>query len=139
MEWSFTTSPKPIQMEKNTRITMRQYTTPAQTAKLIELGFEKPKNERWVLDVANESSPSIQNVVKLQDYSIGELIEMLPLSVDSGSDIVDKDYYMLTIRGYKVMYCDPYIDFILMEFSDNAELVDNLFDMIVELKEEGVI
>ena len=57
---------------------MRQYTNESQTAKLIELGFEKPKNERWVLDVANESTPSIQNIVKKQDYSIGELIEMLP-------------------------------------------------------------
>ena len=43
---------------------MKQYTTPDQTAKLIELGFEKQKNERWVLDVANESTPSIQNIVK---------------------------------------------------------------------------
>ena len=60
---------------------MKQYTTPAQTAKLIELGFEKPKNERWVLDVANESSPSIQNVVKRQDYSIGELIEIIDSKV----------------------------------------------------------
>ncbi len=60
---------------------MKQYTTPEQTAKLIELGFEKPKNERWVLDVANESTPSIQNIVKRQDYSIGELLSFLPLTI----------------------------------------------------------
>ena len=110
---------------------MKQHLTPEQTAKLIELGFEKPKG-------LADAEPSSGKWVR-EAYSIGELIEMLPLSVDSGSNIVDKDYYMLTIRGYKVMYCDPYIDFILMEFSDNAELVDNLFDMVVLLKEEGVI
>ena len=67
---------------------MKQYTSPKQTAKIVELGFEKPKNERWLLDVANESTPSIQNIVKRQDYSIGELIEMLQKRVyqieDSG-------------------------------------------------------
>jgi hypothetical protein len=46
------------------RSNMLQNTNESQTAKLVELGFEKPKNERWVLDVANESTPSIQNVVK---------------------------------------------------------------------------
>lgn len=110
---------------------MKQYTTPEQTAKLIELGFEKPRvampKFEW-----KYGKPQFH-------YTIGELIDMLPLSVDSGSDIVGKDYYMLTIRGNIVMYCDPYIDFILMEFSDNAELVDNLFDMAVFLKEEGEI
>ena len=37
MEWSFTVSPKPIQVEKNTRIVMKQYTNESQTAKLIEM------------------------------------------------------------------------------------------------------
>lgn len=46
---------------------MRQYTTPDQTAKLLELGFEKPKSivghdGYWGYDY---------------DYSIGELLEML--------------------------------------------------------------
>ena len=118
---------------------MRQYTTPEQTAKLIELGFEKPKNERWVLDVANESTPSIQNIVKRQDYSIGELIEMLP------EDIEDKDnrgvWYFRNITGISVYYSreermywtDLYISCL------NEELIDNLYDMVIKLKEEGVI
>ena len=141
MEWSFTTSPKPIQMEKNTRITMKQYLSPEQTAKLIELGFEKPKNERWVLDVANESSPSIQNVVKRQDYSIGELIEMLPQHLDYKGGVADMpiDYYALTIRQNVVMYCDPYIDWVEIQCNDHKELIDNLYDMVIMLKEEGVI
>lgn len=115
---------------------MKQYLNSDQTAKLIGLGFEKPKS---IIDVwAHETDIDMEYEYECV-YSIGELIELLPLSVDSGSDIVDKDYYMLTIRGTKVMYCDPYIDFILIEFSDNAELVDNLFDMVVFLKEEESI
>lgn len=51
---------------------MKQYTTPKQTAKLIELGAEKPK--------------SVEKVTYIEQYgcgyetaySIGELIEMLP-------------------------------------------------------------
>ena len=134
MEWSFTTSPKPIQMEKNTRITMRQYTTPEQTAKLIELGFEAPKNERWVLDVANESTPSIQNVVKRQDYSIGELIEMLPQVIEFGENDL---LYPLRVRptvggGWAISYCNEY------DVRTN-ELIDALYDMVIKLKERGVI
>lgn len=112
---------------------MKQYLNSEQTAKLVELGFEKPKNERWVLDVANESTPSIQNIVKRQDYSIGELLSFLPTSWEGD------DYYSLTIRGSKVMYCDPYLDWIEIEWEKHEELIDNLFDACIELKEEGVI
>ena len=105
---------------------MKQYTNEIQTAKLIELGFEKPKNERWVLDVANESSPSFQNVVKRQDYSIGELIEML--------DKVGITTY-IRFGGARAI-----------SLSNNkgremlgGQLIVLLFVMIVELKEEGVI
>ena len=113
-------------MEKNTRITMKQYLTPEQTAKLIELGFEKPKNERWILDVANESTPSIQNLVKRQDYSIGELIEAL----DTVNETVHcrfggvKANLVSTNSGYEKI---------------GGELIDLLFDLCVKLKEEGVI
>ena len=51
---------------------MKQYTTPEQTAKLIELGFEEPKMAapalKWV-----DSEPTFE-----PQYTIGELIEMLP-------------------------------------------------------------
>lgn len=102
---------------------MKQYTTPEQTAKLIELGFDKPKNERWVLDVANESTPSIQNIVKRLDYSIGELIEMLDgvseleiTRFGSGWGVYDE------LRAFT---CE--------------ELIDALYNVIIRLKEEGVI
>lgn len=51
---------------------MKQYTTPEQTAKLIELGFENPKNI-----VEDELYSDIDFA-----YSIGELIEMLPSYVE---------------------------------------------------------
>lgn len=120
---------------------MKQFTTPEQTAKLIELGFDKPKNERWVLDIANESTPSIQNIVKRLDYSIGELIELLPqyLEYKGGVTGIPIDYYALTIRQNVVMYCDPYMDWVEIQCDDHKELIDNLYDMVVRLKEEGVI
>ena len=129
MEWSFTTSPNPIQMEKNTRLTMKQYLSPEQTAKLIELGFEMPKNERWVLDVANEISPSIQNVVKLQDYSIGELIEMLPPRYNHENLEINQDW---RFERWLVFYRGD-------DTTAATELIDALYEMVIKLKEEGVI
>lgn len=114
---------------------MKQYLNSNQTAKLIELGFEKPKNERWVLDVANESTPSIQNIVKRQDYSIGELIEMLPHSMAfSDGDwnlCIDVDIY-----GEELAW---QVGFIGEFFVKDKELIDALYDMIIKLKEEEVI
>jgi hypothetical protein len=114
------------------------YTNESQTAKLIELGFDKPKNERWVLDVANESTPSIQNIVKCQDYSIGELIDMLPEATcrSNNDDILyyltiynDAMYWNIAYRDSDVELCHIVAD----------ELIDALYDMVVKLKEEGVI
>ena len=70
---------------------MKLYTDKSQTAKLIELGFEKPKN---ALPIREENKALVYQL----RYTIGELIEMLP-----------------------------------------AELCDALYDVIVKLKEEGVI
>ncbi len=109
---------------------MKQDLNSEQTARLIELGFEKPKNKRWVLDVANESTPSIQNIVKKQDYSIGELIEMLPPHIGRWElDI----FYNLQFECW-VVSIDPE-----NHTTAATELTDALYDMIVKLKEEGVI
>lgn len=114
---------------------MRQTTLPEQTAKLIELGFEKPKNERWILDVANETSPSIQNIVKRQDYSIGELIEMLPIELENVGI-----YTTLAIHFDNNIANVDYIGVLGIEYSImKEELIDALYDMLVRLKEEGVI
>lgn len=108
---------------------MKQFTSKEQTAKLIELGLEKSKNERWVLDVANESTPSIQNIVKCQGYSIGELISLLPYD-----GVSDK---RLEFDGFHWLVDWDTSDKIHQTMQ--VELIDALYDMVVKLKEEGVI
>ena len=110
---------------------MKQYTTSEQTAKLIEKGFKKPKSiveydGYWGYDYA---------------YSIGELIEMLPQYLDYKGGVADMpiNYHSLTIRRNIVMYCDPYMDWIEIQCDDHKELIDNLYDMVTILKEEGII
>ena len=96
---------------------MKQYTTPEQTAKLIELGFEKPKS----IEVYRDGH-CVPFVEQQWAYSIGELIEMLGVHLSS-------------------------IYYIGIEWFVNAEgierrreeLIDALYDMILELKAEGVI
>lgn len=104
---------------------MHQYTTPEQTAKLIELGCQSRRTEDGHL---MESTPSIQNIVKCQDYSIGELIEMLPESASQRlryvatkrAWIVDVDMLGKQGKCHRGIYY--------------AELVDALYDMIIKLK-----
>ena len=115
---------------------MKQYLDQQQTAKLIELGFEKPKNERWVLDVVNESTPSIPNIVKRQDYSFGELLSFLPENVAKEDEMPST----LNISLMNGEWCVQYADFLGTDFEFcNTELIDALYDMVVKLKEKGVI
>lgn len=115
---------------------MKQYTTPEQTAKLIELGFEKPES---LVDKYYDYDAEAYAEVKA--YSIGELIEKLPQYLDYKGGVADMpiDYYALTIRQNVVMYCDPYMDWVEIQCHDYKELIDNLYDMILKLKEEGTI
>ena len=59
------------------RVIMRQYTNESQTAKLIELGFDKPKFEIET-QMCNVKGQPLRVATIVGDYSIGELIEMLP-------------------------------------------------------------
>lgn len=104
---------------------MKLYTTQEQTAKLIELGFEKPKN-RIVKQRFDRSTSSWIVVGEEGDYSIGELIEIL----DSVNETVHcrfggvKANLVSTNSGYEKI---------------GGELIDLLFDLCVLLKEEEVI
>jgi hypothetical protein len=107
---------------------MKQYTTPEQTAKLIELGLPKPKMAapalKWV-----DGEPTFE-----PQYTIGELIEMLPQVIEFGEKWA---FYPLRVMptvggGWAISYCKEYDE-------RNNELIDALYDMIVILKEEGVI
>lgn len=111
---------------------MKQYTNSEQTAKLIELGFERPK--------------SIEKVIYVEQYgcgyetaySIGELIEMLPEVLAPSNN--DEWEMPLSISTDSFMWTVEYDggDFIPYEAA-SVELIDALYDMIVKLKEEGVI
>ena len=91
---------------------MRQYTTQEQTSKLIELGFEKPKSEtEETLFTDNFYRPA---------YSIGELIEML------------NNQEKLTLVKLEHKW---YVNY----HTKDVELIDALYEMILKLKEEGMI
>lgn len=112
---------------------MRQHTTPEQTAKLIEMGFEKPCSIASVEPIYGMGGISVAKA-----YSVGELVEMLP-RVYIKCEIV----YVLNIeawdnhKGWDVQYFDG-IDTIA-HYTPANELIDALWVMIVKLKEEGVI
>ncbi len=99
---------------------MRQYTTEQQTAKLIELGFEKPKNFIEGATFADSKSA----------YSIGELIEILPEFVNWTPRVIRGNIieYSFETEGSELYYCNA-----------NNELIDNLFDMAIKLKEDGYL
>ena len=118
---------------------MKQYTTSEQTAKLIELGFEKPKG-------LADAEPSSGIWVR-PAYSIGELSEMLPKTIEEeiwwGDEKGKIGVWGLVINTLGVDYlwevsyeraysCAIYSD-------TNTELIDALFAVVVKLKEEGVI
>lgn len=112
---------------------MRQYTTPEQTAKLIELGFEKPKSIEKMMP-----QPVVDgygHLVPQKAYSSGELIEMLPISFETAND----DTSWLEIEAGAV-WCVSYSSFGFTDYDcERKELIDALYDMAVKLKEDGVI
>lgn len=102
---------------------MKQYLDEQQTAKLIDLGFEKPKSYHDIKWTGME-------VYDYQlAYSIGELIEMLPAKIDGTYCNIDR----YGNRNWVISY-DP-----MIYCCNRAELIDALYDMCVKLKEEGVI
>jgi hypothetical protein len=112
---------------------MKQYTTPEQTAKLIELGFEKPCSIASVEPIYGMGGISVAKA-----YSIGEMIEMLPeVTCRSNNDDI---HYYLTIYNDAMVWNIAYRDGddeLCYIFAD--ELIDALYDMVIKLKEEGVI
>jgi hypothetical protein len=100
---------------------MKQYTTPEQTAKLIELGFEKPKMAapalKWV-----DGEPTFE-----PQYTIGELFDLLPTIAEGFTLWVGRDEIS---NQWFAKYAPRTLTL-------SEELIDALFDMIVKLKEEG--
>ena len=105
---------------------MKMYTSRDQTAKLIELGFEKPKNI-----VEGKLYSDIYFA-----YYIGGLIEMLPENIAKENEMPST----LNISLMNGEWCVEYADFLGADFSFySVELIDAIFDMLTKLKEKGVI
>lgn len=113
---------------------MKQYTTPEQTAKLIELGFEQPKS----IEVYRDGH-CVPFVEQRWVYSIGELIEMMPTKIEAEvTDEYDSETaYLMIEEGWAVSYFNGWCT--VEKYTRATELIDALYDMIVKLKEEGVI
>jgi hypothetical protein len=105
---------------------MRQFTTPDQTAKLIELGFAPNARIKEVQVVHSE-------IIVEHDchFAIGELIEMLPPIIDEYSSVVVMGGGRWAVH-YKRIFESRYDTFA-------KELIDALYEMILKLKKEGVI
>ena len=110
---------------------MKQYTSKDQTAKLIELGFPKPKfsfpiEDNEHPDYVDEDGNSYSLV---ESYSIGELIEFLPVNG-------------IRIKNIEFDGLEWFIDWdsdTSIYQTTSSELIDALFNMCVTLKEKGVI
>lgn len=110
---------------------MRQYTNEIQTAKLIEFGVVSTGRIKEVRTVHSKVA-----VYHDCNFTIGELIEMLPEEINS-------DMLPGTIGVYidhNKMWAVNYSSVLGEQYSTNrTELIDALYDMVVKLKEEGVI
>lgn len=115
---------------------MKQYTNSEQTTKLVYLGLPKPNGLEFL--VREKDNPDNAQIIQRMAYSIGELIEMLPevLAPSNNDDwemplSISTDSFMWTVE-YDGGCFSPY------EAASN-ELIDALYDMVIKLKEEGVI
>lgn len=122
---------------------MKMYTNESQTAKLIEMGLEKPASIASVEPIYGMGGISVAKA-----YTIGELIEMLPKTIETeiwwGKEKGEIGTWGLRIDtdGVDYMWTITYE----RDHSANLgvvgageELIDALYDMIIMLKEEGVI
>ena len=117
---------------------MRQTTLPDQTAKLIELGFEKPKHS-FTFKLIEHNDVKTDIDIPVSNYSIGELIEMLPEAVCESKD--DSYHYFLSIETdsltWKVFYESE--DEVVLCSTFGVELVDALCSMLTILKRQGIL
>ena len=107
---------------------MKLFTTELQTAKLIELGFEKPKS-------MNGEHNGWQ-FMPTPAYSIGELLSFLPpiIPQESGYYINITHDSVSWVIDYK-QHGDTQYKYIVSD----VELIDAIFDMLIKIKEKGVI
>ena len=114
---------------------MKQYLSPEQTAKLMELGLPKPWRNEF-LHILEEYGYAVE---KARNFSIGELIEMLPEAICQSND--EDTHYFLSIETnsltWKVCY-ETEDEFVLCA-TFGVELVDALCSMLTILKRQGTL
>ena len=108
----------------------RMFSYQVADAALIELGLPKPRY------YSADKYTIIHTGFDIINYSIGELIEMLPENVAKRDEIPST----LNVSLMNGEWCVQYADFLGTDFVFcNTELIDALYAMILQLKEKGVI
>jgi len=124
---------------------MKRYTTQEQTSKLKELGFADPADLHPI-----ESGDEKFSVCTMQRaYELAELIEMLPQLYKQQHDEYEGkkfyDTYYLSITpddsdgSWFVVYSEYNNNEDTALVSNQAELIDAVYEMIIELKEKKLI
>ena len=109
---------------------MKQHTDALQTMRLKDLGFPAPKSvSKLSLDWDMDTVPTF-------NYSIGELIEMLPNEIEKKDTLIEALVLCVNEGGWEVYYTD-YI--FIGSYHLRGELIDALFDMVITLKGKGII
>lgn len=123
---------------------MKQYTTTEQTAKLMELGFEKPKSisgyyQRGPYEYDAETNTKMvvydDTQYPIYAYSIGELIEFCPRVISNEKF----DYAPINIFHDAINWVVGYDDGVMRFITSDIELIDALCVLCRKLKVEGVI
>jgi hypothetical protein len=110
---------------------MKLYTSESQTVKLILIGMPKPHGTTEHQELVNKGWITVSETHG--DYTIGQLLSFLPASASQRiryvatkrAWIVDVDVLGKDGKCYRGVYY--------------AEFIDALYDMVIKLKEEGVI
>lgn len=119
---------------------MKQYLTPDQTAKLIDLGFEKPKNTIYKQVAKRKIGYGIiewEDAGEEGSYSIGELLSFLPRVISNKKF----DYATINIFHDTINWVVGYVDRndIMRFITSDIELIDALCTLCRKVKVEGVI
>ena len=109
---------------------MKHYLNSDQTMRLKDIGFPSPKGvSKLSLDWDMDTVPTF-------NYSIGELIEFLPKEIKKDNTLVEVLNICSNGDSWEVYYTDYTFT---GSYQLRVELIDALYDMIIELKEKKVI